>query len=77
VAGVPNISWGCLRFTLLYSDAKHSHVGADVDGLALLVFESPGVATRDLSLFHTGLRGGSMVGGQVVKSCPSVFVVMR
>jgi hypothetical protein len=27
-------SWGCLCFALLYLDAKPSHVGADVDGLA-------------------------------------------
>jgi hypothetical protein len=26
-------SWGCLRSTLLYLDAKPSHVGANVDGI--------------------------------------------
>jgi hypothetical protein len=33
VAGARDGSWSCLRFTLLYLDAKPSYVGADVDDL--------------------------------------------
>jgi hypothetical protein len=34
VVGGREGSWGCLRFTLLYLDAKPFHVGAGGDGLA-------------------------------------------
>jgi hypothetical protein len=34
VAGARDSSWVCLRISLLYLDTKHSHMRADVDGLA-------------------------------------------
>jgi hypothetical protein len=34
VVGARDCSWGGLHFSLLYLDAKPSHVGANVDGLA-------------------------------------------
>jgi hypothetical protein len=34
MAGAQDGSWACLHFALLYLDAKPSHVGANVDGLA-------------------------------------------
>jgi hypothetical protein len=39
--------------------------------------ESPSVDATVSGLLRAGLRGGSMVGGQVVKSCPFAIVVMR
>jgi hypothetical protein len=34
VADAQDGSWGCLCFALVYLDAKPSHVGLDMDGLA-------------------------------------------
>jgi hypothetical protein len=34
MAGAQDGSWSCLCFALVYLDPKHSHVGADMNGLA-------------------------------------------